>query len=77
MWSQDELLLSAILTWDGHILNRLSLVDASTILDDPLHLVVFVWPVISGKKEQFLSFIGRHDGPTVTDVGHKALLSHD
>lgn len=54
---QDVLLCSLLLSWNLDVLNRLRLVDSSTILDDPLHLVVFVWPVVTREQKQFFSFV--------------------
>ena len=64
------------LSLDLDILNALCLVNAASILHDPLQLVFLVWPVISRKQEEFLSFVCRHDGSTVTHICHVALLLH-
>ena len=46
MRPQYEMLLRLVLPRYLHVLDRLSLVDATTVFDDALHLVLFVWPVI-------------------------------
>ena len=77
MRPQNEVLLWLIFSWHSHILYRLSLIDASSILDDPLHLIVFVWSMISREQEQFFALVGRHDRPTIAHICHITLLSND
>ena len=47
MGSQNKLLLHAFFAGDLYVLNGLSLVDPSSILDNSLHLIVFVRTVVS------------------------------
>ena len=75
MGPQNELLLCLLLTWDLYILYRLRLVDAASILDDSLHFVVFVRPVITRQQEQLLSFVCRHYCATVANISDVALFA--
>ena len=71
------LLLRLVFSGYLHMLNRLCLVNTSSILDDSLHLVVFVWSVVSGQEEEFLPFVSWHDRPTVADIRNVALFADD
>jgi len=77
VWTKHELLLGLALTWDLDVLDRLSLVDAATVLHDSCDFVIFVWSVISGQEEKLFAFVSGHDGATIADVCNIALFTND
>ena len=58
MRSQYVLLLWLILSRHLHMLDRLSLVNASAIFDDSLDFIVFIRSMVSREQEQLLAFVG-------------------
>jgi len=77
VWAKNVVLLRLILARHLNLLNRLCLIDATSILDDTLHFILFIWTVIPRQKEKFLAFVGAHYSTTVSNVGYVALLADD
>ncbi len=77
MRPQNEVLLWLVFSWQSHILDRLSLVNAASILDDPLHFILFVGSMVSREQEQLFAFVRRHNRSTVANICNITLFAND